>query len=674
MSLSNNLLRKVKKLLEDTPEGRNSRNLAIIVVFAIIILCANHVYSLSNFEPPTSGGLVYLMKSLESFKDLRSGDFFSFISAPGNVYPPLPFQITALFYLIFGAGQASTLASQGIFILILALSTYLLGKHLWNEKVALAGALLSLSIPGVAFYSRIPNTDVALAAMTTLAIYFLMKSDGFSDTKYSIFFSIAFSVGMLIKWSFVFYVALPMIVIIGGMIWQRLRTKEKQKEAFFALAGIAAYSIITVFLIYLVGGSPVLNSNPDAVEVLFVVFVLASLGLLAVVFTIGKKWAADLRSLLAFPLIYGATNANFLLFHGAQMPGAYKTRFWEVQYKLLQAVRTPYHFFLDFFMHKYLGSIFLIMALVGIILFIISKEKNRGVSLILLSMAFAILLLYLQPVYDPRYYIPFSGLLSFFVVYWIFDVKVRPLRTFLSISTAFLGFCFLFGWAALPPQALSSLSKIAIATPSPVRNENRIGEAAGWLLNEASEKKTLVVFTDESGDRRICPLLWLYYMKLHPKKEWETALVFPGVDPIYPYEKKPWGILMFPSKGEADDVDEADRQPWEKKNTAERTDAGVKNSLEGASIDQVEADDVIICRIKKIVQEIPDGGLTGSVLSSKKAEPEPGNRGKLSPDTFPGSVLLSLDNNKRGLQGIEFVRSIHILDGVTVDVYRYLAP
>jgi len=123
--------------------------------------------------------------------------------------------LTAPFYFISGLNQDSgVMVSSSIFFTILMLSIYGVGKVLFDRRVGLLAAFLVSMYPLVFNHMRTYMLDLPLTSMVVLAIFLLLKSDGFTNKKYSLFFAIASGLGLLIKFNFALFILGPLTLTL----------------------------------------------------------------------------------------------------------------------------------------------------------------------------------------------------------------------------------------------------------------------------------------------------------------------------------------------------------------------------------------------------------------------------------------------------------------------------
>lgn len=145
---------------------------------------------------PQGDAADHVIKSVLAWRNLLSGQFSAF-SWGDAFYPPLLYQTTALFYLIFPPGVESAMLSQwGILIF----SLYGLGKLLFSKTTGFLAVFFFLSCPLTLLWSYQYMLDLPAAAFTVLSFYLLLRSQDFTDSLYSRLFGLSLGLGMLLKW------------------------------------------------------------------------------------------------------------------------------------------------------------------------------------------------------------------------------------------------------------------------------------------------------------------------------------------------------------------------------------------------------------------------------------------------------------------------------------------
>jgi 4-amino-4-deoxy-L-arabinose transferase-like glycosyltransferase len=144
-------------------------------------------------------------------------------------YPPLYHTIVAGFYSAFGktvdAAQWANLPA----IALLLISTYAAGRRVLDPLPAAAAAALVSFYPLMLWLSRETLIDYWLTSMVAFAMWVLLRTRDFSDRTRAIQFGLVCGLGMLTKWTFVFFLAFPTLWIA-----------RKSPRNFAVAAGVAA--------------------------------------------------------------------------------------------------------------------------------------------------------------------------------------------------------------------------------------------------------------------------------------------------------------------------------------------------------------------------------------------------------------------------------------------------
>ncbi len=152
-----------------------------------------------------------------------SNDYFSF-----RWHGVFVGYLTAPFYFIFGSTQNSgVMVSSSIFLTILILSIYGVGKVLFDKRVGLLAAFLISMYPLIFNHMRVYMLDLPLASMVVLAIFLLLKSVSFTNKKYSFLFAFASGCGLLIKFNFALFILGPLAITIHSMFKKKSLRKAR---------------------------------------------------------------------------------------------------------------------------------------------------------------------------------------------------------------------------------------------------------------------------------------------------------------------------------------------------------------------------------------------------------------------------------------------------------------
>jgi hypothetical protein len=149
-------------------------------------------------------------------------------------YPPLYHSIIAGFYAIFGKTIDSAQWANLPAIALLFMATYGIGRTVLKPFGAATAAVIVNFYPLLLWLSRETIIDYWLTSWVALAIWTLIHTDEFSNRKLTILFGIVCGLGMLMKWTFVFFVILP-------ALWFARKNFKNAAIAGVIGAAIAAY-------------------------------------------------------------------------------------------------------------------------------------------------------------------------------------------------------------------------------------------------------------------------------------------------------------------------------------------------------------------------------------------------------------------------------------------------
>jgi len=207
----------------------------ILSLFFVIIVFSNIVWLKIDTQPPHWDAARHFWTSLHYKQIVFDGEreqskyLLKELSKRYYYYPPFFYLTTLPIYFIAKSADAVTLSANIFYIFILIFSTYGIGKIIWNRKTGiLASAFISVS-PMILSFFREYQLDMPLTAMVALSFYLLLKSQQFSRLKYSILLGFSLAGGMLTKWTFPIFIIGPIIFIIGAVIIQALKQKNKIK-------------------------------------------------------------------------------------------------------------------------------------------------------------------------------------------------------------------------------------------------------------------------------------------------------------------------------------------------------------------------------------------------------------------------------------------------------------
>lgn len=152
------------------------------------------------------------------------------------VYPPMIFWVAQPFYILFGTTMTAAVASQSIFLAILAISMFELGKHYWSRRVGFLALGFVLTMPMVISQFREYQLDAPLTGMTALSFLMLVKCREFESRSYSLALGLVLGLALLTKWTVFFAMSLPVAFALLIAVQHHRRTGDRARLKNFAVA------------------------------------------------------------------------------------------------------------------------------------------------------------------------------------------------------------------------------------------------------------------------------------------------------------------------------------------------------------------------------------------------------------------------------------------------------
>lgn len=215
------------------------KRICFILLFLVFFYSVNNfIWMKLDHFPPYGDEAGHLLDSLEFLNILKNpsldminriirvneGEILSFL------YPPFfPF-FAAILNFFFGYSIMLSKMSNIFFVAILLFSIYFIGKKMNNPNPGLLAAFIVSMYPFVFGLSRMFMLDFALTAMVCFSFFCLLYTERFTNRLYSILFGISMGLGMLVKFTFIFFIIGPFAIEIlsiskgNGLIYNRNRT------------------------------------------------------------------------------------------------------------------------------------------------------------------------------------------------------------------------------------------------------------------------------------------------------------------------------------------------------------------------------------------------------------------------------------------------------------------
>lgn len=172
--------------------------------------------------PPGWDEALHLTKSLQYYDTIMSSSWGMLINID-NYYPPFYHLSTFIPYVLFGTSTDSAIFVNILYFGILLFSVYGIGKYYGGEQAGIIGALLIALYPGIIGIRRFFVIDNGVIAIVALSIYMLLLSDKFKNVKFTLYFGVVAGLAVLSKWTAVFFIIPPFIIMCYESFWKEKR-------------------------------------------------------------------------------------------------------------------------------------------------------------------------------------------------------------------------------------------------------------------------------------------------------------------------------------------------------------------------------------------------------------------------------------------------------------------
>jgi len=242
-------------------KARFYRNDAVYIMMACLIFVFhfinNYIWLSFNGNIQLGCDVVHhLYKSVDFYDKLeaiiKSGlwqdgvleKILKLFAADTHWWPKLLDFTTSIFYLLFGLSDFVARMSNMFYFAILIISSYLIGRELFDRNTGIAAVFMLSFYPGVFGLSRLYGADYPLMAILALNMYAFIKSDTFKNLAFSVLFGFAAGLGILTKGPFVFFLFGPLCYACVSIFY----AKEPMAEKLLRLFNFAIFAVIALLV------------------------------------------------------------------------------------------------------------------------------------------------------------------------------------------------------------------------------------------------------------------------------------------------------------------------------------------------------------------------------------------------------------------------------------------
>lgn len=212
----------------------------------------NIIWLKKDTSLPNIDNSLHLTQTLISYFHLKNFNFH-LLNKISTYYPPLYPLISATSYFLWGTQEDTALYTNLVFFSFIIIFTFLVGRKVKDEITGILSAFLVSCYPAVFLLSRQYYIDLALTLWVVIFIYLLLIYENFKNRTISALLGITFSLGMLTKWTFIFFIIIPTAGIF-------LKRENLNKENFFNFLIFLSISISISSLWYLPNAVPLFRN------------------------------------------------------------------------------------------------------------------------------------------------------------------------------------------------------------------------------------------------------------------------------------------------------------------------------------------------------------------------------------------------------------------------------
>lgn len=198
------------------------KSILILSLIFLVSAASDIVWLTQETVPPSWDESLHLTRSLQYYDLIMTGQWGTLIQVD-NYYPPF-YHVSTLFnYILFGTSTDSAIFQNVFYFGILLFSVYKIGKYFGNVETGLISALLISVYPSVFGLRRFFSIDNGLISMVALSIYLLILTNKFKNNKFTIYFGIISAIAILTKWTAIFFIIGPFLVVCYEGLWKERR-------------------------------------------------------------------------------------------------------------------------------------------------------------------------------------------------------------------------------------------------------------------------------------------------------------------------------------------------------------------------------------------------------------------------------------------------------------------
>jgi dolichyl-phosphate-mannose-protein mannosyltransferase len=221
------------------------------------VVLANCVWLFADARPLAWDESIHYMGAVGYFKVLQQGGWglLNNLLYLSDFYPPLTEFVASLFFLITKPSADVAAFLDVFFIGGIVWILFLLGRKTFGLETGILAGYVFAASSSVIIQSKVFMLDLSLAFFVILGFYAFLSSESFLRKRWVIIYGVVFGLSMLNKWSALFFLFLPPLILAVVATVQ----KHKQRGRIwlyvllaYAIAGVLAAPWYAVHFIKLV--------------------------------------------------------------------------------------------------------------------------------------------------------------------------------------------------------------------------------------------------------------------------------------------------------------------------------------------------------------------------------------------------------------------------------------
>ncbi|MBN1594011.1 MAG: glycosyltransferase family 39 protein, partial [Candidatus Coatesbacteria bacterium] len=198
--------------------------------------CVRHSLAALELVPDAPRFAVDLTKSTEPYL---------------SSYPPAHAYALSSAYRVFGISKNTACSLSAVLFAVTLIFVFATARSLFPESYfpALMATFAVGCFPAVLAASRYPNLSMMLTLFVTICIFALVRSKGLRSAPWAMVLGIAMGIGLLVKWTFVLFVAVSFLWTLLGNV-SRSDVAKRIRNAIIAI-GVASSVALPWYLSHL---------------------------------------------------------------------------------------------------------------------------------------------------------------------------------------------------------------------------------------------------------------------------------------------------------------------------------------------------------------------------------------------------------------------------------------